>query len=234
MVALQELVEHFVDIKAISKEAVAARSQGNADRVRVYACEVQVLDCCSWSIMTEFERQTECKSFVVGGTFYPSLKLQIELTILLRLSHSWLITNTYSAPEWVSSCSGHAQLIFMDGLIKIYRQIYIIMEHLNCQCKDAISGLGANITERSIERVGRCLRRLKSILCQYDSVNRVPQVSGSHTKHSVTANMQRLLTQLMESDVFQKKSDRFHNSFPNFVSNVIKQVSRGKPPAMDA
>jgi hypothetical protein len=43
MVALRELVKHFVDIKAIFKEAVAAQSQSNADRVLAYACEVRLL-----------------------------------------------------------------------------------------------------------------------------------------------------------------------------------------------
>ena len=56
------------------------------------------------------------------------------------------------------------------------------MEHLNQECKEGISGLGTNITENSIQRVGKCIGRVHSTLQQYD-IN-VKQESGHHTCHS--------------------------------------------------
>ena len=41
-------------------------------------------------------------------------------------------------------------------------------QHLNRDCKGSISGLGANITDNSIRRVGKCIGRLQSTLHQYD------------------------------------------------------------------
>ena len=49
------------------------------------------------------------------------------------------------------------------------------MEHLNRDCKGSISGLGANITDNSIRRMGKCIGRLQSTLHQYDSVNNIKQ-----------------------------------------------------------
>ena len=227
MVALRELVEHFVDIKAIFKEAVAAQSQSNADRVRAYACEVLSLGLLLMEYNDGIREADGVRILRCWRYFLPIFKASnrtnysVEAFTLLA-QHKYLFSPRMAQQlQWSRTVNVHGR----PGK-NIPADLH--MEHLNRLCKDAISGLGANITEHSIERVGRCLGRLKSILCQYDSVNRVPQVSGSHTKHSVTADMQRLLTQLMESDVFQKKPDRFHKSFPNFASNFIKQVSREK------
>ena len=46
------------------------------------------------------------------------------------------------------------------------------MEHLNCECKQAISGLGANITDALIQHIGKCIGRLCSTISQYNTVNR--------------------------------------------------------------
>ena len=42
------------------------------------------------------------------------------------------------------------------------------MEHLNRECKGSISGLGANITDGAIQRVGRSLRSHTKILENFD------------------------------------------------------------------
>ena len=52
------------------------------------------------------------------------------------------------------------------------------MEHLNRECKQGISGLGANSTDVSIQRIGKCIGRIYSTLLQYDTVNAVKQESG--------------------------------------------------------
>ena len=51
--------------------------------------------------------------------------------------------------------------------------------------------MGANITDHSVERVGRCLRRLQLILQQYDKENNINEVSGSHSKRSATIDLNK-------------------------------------------
>ena len=67
------------------------------------------------------------------------------------------------------------------------------MEHLNCKCKESLRGLGANITDKSVQRVGKCTGRMLEVLEQYDKVNCVPKVSGYHTRHSCENDLKRAM-----------------------------------------
>ena len=77
------------------------------------------------------------------------------------------------------------------------------MEHLNRECKQAISGLGANITDASIQHIGKCIGRLCSTLSQYDTVNSVKPESGRHTCHSTDIDLKNIIKQLTEASVFE-------------------------------
>ena len=70
------------------------------------------------------------------------------------------------------------------------------MEHLNRDCKEAISGLGANITDESIQRIGKCLGRVKSTMHQFDLVINVAQESRHHTSHSTDVDLKKIVKQL--------------------------------------
>ena len=93
------------------------------------------------------------------------------------------------------------------------------MEHLNRECKQSISGLGANMTDNSIQRVGRCIGRLTSIMQQFDEVNGIKRESGYHTCQSTNVDLQKLLKQLHQSQVFV---------LPKLTTNLIKKVSKTK------
>lgn len=47
------------------------------------------------------------------------------------------------------------------------------MEHLNRVAKNAIQSLGANKTEKAIERVGRAIGTIASLLQAFDAENQV-------------------------------------------------------------
>ena len=115
-----------------------------------------------------------------------------------------------------TSCLTHLPHFLQD--------ISFITCHLDC--KGSISGLGANITDNSIRRVGKCIGRLQSTLHQYDSVNNIKQESGSHTCHSTNVDLSKLLKQLNQSSVFDFKSGRVHR--PKFTTNLVKKVSKEK------
>ena len=42
------------------------------------------------------------------------------------------------------------------------------MEHLNCECKNSISGMGTNVTKKSVQRVGRAIKVLTDTLHKLD------------------------------------------------------------------
>ena len=102
------------------------------------------------------------------------------------------------------------------------------MEHLNRACKQSISGLGANVTDHSIKRVGNCIGRLHSTLLNFDRVNNVSIESGAHTSHSTSSDLNKLVRQLRNSAVFDTKPGRQHRTFPKLTTNLVTKVSKAK------
>ena len=56
----------------------------------------------------------------------------------------------------------------------------LFMEHLNRLCKEAIINLGSNKTEKAIQRVGKVIGVIDSVLAQYDKLYHVSATSGAH------------------------------------------------------
>ena len=54
------------------------------------------------------------------------------------------------------------------------------MEHLNKEAKNAIAGLGSNITSESVTRIGKCIGRTIEVTKQFDRVSGIKEPSGSH------------------------------------------------------
>ena len=72
------------------------------------------------------------------------------------------------------------------------------MEHLNRLCKSAIKMLGVNKTEKSIQRVGKCLRILKVVGERYDREMDISDTTGTHIKPSDTCDRDKILKELTE------------------------------------
>ena len=98
------------------------------------------------------------------------------------------------------------------------------MEHLNRECKATISGLGANVTEQAVKRVGKCLGEIVKVTCNFDSQTGVNSESGYHTTRSEEKDFSALLQQLNHSEVFTMKKSRKHNSFPKINQNLMKKL----------
>ena len=100
------------------------------------------------------------------------------------------------------------------------------MEHLNREAKNAFIGLGSNITDQSVKRIGQCLGVTVSILDNFDRVNNVPRQSGHHSKQSAKASLEKIVQQLSEtSQVFKEQIGRLHFNFRSFRNNLIRKVS---------
>ena len=56
------------------------------------------------------------------------------------------------------------------------------MEHLNRVVKTAIKGLGANRTEKAVQRVGKCVGKYNKIMDAYDEQAGVASFSATHNK----------------------------------------------------
>ena len=85
------------------------------------------------------------------------------------------------------------------------------MEHLNRECKGSIGGLGANITDNAIQRVGKSLRSSTAILESFDRVNNLQPRSGHHTTRASDSDISKLLKQIhTDSNVFAAVQGRHH------------------------
>lgn len=100
------------------------------------------------------------------------------------------------------------------------------MEHLNRLCKASLSGLGSNLTDNSVIRVGKSIGRLIPIMQQFDVVNGIPPQCDRHSNRSRKGDIEKVVKQLNETSiVFTKLMRRKHTRFPKFRSNLMRKNS---------
>ncbi len=100
------------------------------------------------------------------------------------------------------------------------------MEHLNREAKHTITGLGSNITDKAVKRVGKSIGQTVKILKRFDEANAIKEPSSRRSKRSCQKDMQIMLKQLHEtSRVFTKVAGRAHLNFPKFLANVPRTIS---------
>ena len=88
------------------------------------------------------------------------------------------------------------------------------MEHLNHEAKNAFMGLGSNITDKAVKRIGRCLGVTVDILNNFDKVNDVSRQSGRHSK----SDIEKIVKQLSETlKVFKSKKGVPIKTFSHFT-----------------
>ena len=104
-----------------------------------------------------------------------------------------------------------------------------LLEHLNRECKGSISGLGTNITDSAIQRVGKSLRSSTKIIANFDKENGIAPQSGYHPVRTSAADIEKLLKQVHnDSQVFVATHGRCHQTFPNFTANIIRKLKKPK------
>ncbi len=94
----------------------------------------------------------------------------------------------------------------------------LYLEHLNRLCKDMIDGMGSNKTEKSIQRIGKCVGPIKTILERFDISNDISQASGTHSIASLAKDQTAILKQLMDVKVFEFVASRTHKSFAKSIT----------------
>ena len=130
---------------------------------------------------------------------------------------------SYLVRECGSNCYG---AINVHGQLGKNIPCDLHMEHLNRESKSSIGGLGANITDNAIQRVGKSLRSSTAILEMFDQVNNCQSQSGHHTTRVSDCDISKLLKQIhTESNMFAAVQGRQHRNYPNFRSNMIKNLT---------
>lgn len=99
------------------------------------------------------------------------------------------------------------------------------MEHINRECKVAMGSLGSNITEEAVARIGKSIGEVMKVTHQFDTVNSVAEESGKHSRRSAALDMEKVLSQLQTTKIFDHLPKRQHSSFPKFQANIGRKLT---------
>ncbi len=99
------------------------------------------------------------------------------------------------------------------------------MEHLNKHCKTAIAGMGANITDEAVLRVGKAIGPLFHMMNSFDKNNKVSSESGKHSTRGTKKDLEEIVKELfINSKVFTDTAGREHKFFPKFRPNIMSGI----------
>ena len=216
--AVDKLLSRFVDLKFCNPSAPPE------DHVHAYACEIlslglllmefndairegdgtRIIRCWRYFLLL-FKANNRSNYAVEAFT----LLVQFDFLLPHRLARqlAWSRTvNIHGKPGKNVSCDLH-------------------LEHLNREAKNQIAGLGSNITDESVKRVGKALGQLIPILQQYDAMSGIKVPSSRHSKRTCEKDMDILLNQLHKtSQVFGVVPGRAHKTFPHFQTNSMNSM----------
>lgn len=227
LTAVNKVTDKFVDF-SIGKRRADKSTNVAKDRQLAYACDVLMLGLLYMEFTDAIregdgERILRCwrylllvfkacgrKNYAIEA-FTMLAQYHFLFSERMRMQLIWSRTvNVHGRPGRNISCDLHN-------------------EHLNRELKESISGLGANITDRAIQRIGTSLRATREILARFDKINGIPPISGHHTVRSSAEDMRKLVKQLhQDTKVFAVIPGRHHSNFPKFRYSVFKRVSKRK------
>lgn len=221
--ATRSLVDTFVDISFFKEEASSRNN--DADLVRAYACSVmthglllmefndaikegdgdRILRC--WSYFMIIFKTTDRRNYCIEA-FNMLMQYHFIFPPRLAAQLKWNRTvNVHGRPGKNIACDLH-------------------MEHLNREAKSFMGGLGANICNQSVTRIGRALKPLITAMENFDKQHQVPTESGNHTRRSSEKDLQTVLEQIfVKSNVFHFSPGRMHAHFRNFCPNTMTTVT---------
>ena len=93
------------------------------------------------------------------------------------------------------------------------------MEHCNKIFKDQAHSFRGVFTEKTVARVSRSALSAHRVVKNFDRETDTRTASGKHTITDTTSDVQMIVDQLMQQQVYIERQGRKHNSFPNVTAN---------------
>ena len=194
--AVKKVMDKYVNFSIESQsEGEGGDNNGEKDRVLEYACDVLTLGLLYMEFVDavrggDGERILLCwRYFLLLFKATGRKNYSIEASTLL-MQYNFLFTERMRMQLlWSRTVNVHGR----PGK-NVSCDLY--MEHLNREYKGSIAGLGANITDGAIQRVGRSLHSTTKIIESFDTTNTIPPQSGYHTVRSSEADITKLLKQV--------------------------------------
>ena len=104
----------------------------------------------------------------------------------------------------------------------------LMNEHLNRYLKDAVGGVGANVSESTIIQCGKSLHGLRKISQNFDKQNCLHPDSIEHSRPSLKKDHQLITKELSSSRIFDYVPGRAHFTFKNIKPNASQLVNLSK------
>ena len=103
------------------------------------------------------------------------------------------------------------------------------VEHMNRIVKNAVRGLGANKSEKTIIRTGKCVDTIAKLLTKFDEDQGVKSTSNYHSTASEAQDLELLLNELgTHINPFMQIPNRHHNNIKVPKTTLLQQVDPEK------
>lgn len=100
------------------------------------------------------------------------------------------------------------------------------MEHMNRACKDILHHLGANISNQSIVRAGKCIGPITKVTERFDSETNIASTLSSHSAASMQKDLSTIIQELSTNKVFVPHEERLHKSFATMTNKVFMKMKK--------
>ena len=192
-------------------------SDDNQDGVFKYACEVLTYGL----LHAEFNdaiREGDGIRIITCWKFFLLLFRAANRT-KYALESAKLLISLQILPERIQKQMIWSRVVNPNGKVAGNVACDLHMEHLNRTAKDAL-GQHSHLNPKSVSRIGKCISLFRNAQKQFDSVTDVKQSSGKHVRASTATDLEKIVKQLVKSEIFQKKGNRSHNTFKSLSHTI--------------
>ena len=137
---------------------------------------------------------------------------QYYFTLSPRQSHQLIwsrFVNTRGQPDHNIECDLH-------------------MEHLNRLCKNAIKGMGANKTEKAIQRAAKAIGKTSAVVDNFNRISKLSPTSNKHSSPNVSKDRDLIIKELVDNKVFKVFVGREHKSFKKIRNSIMTEGSESQ------
>ena len=200
----EEIVAQFVDLSAVSDSK--ENQSISVDHINEYSKELLSLGLLYMEYQDAIREGDGDRYFMVLFKVTNHRNYATEAFITLA-ECDWFL------PQRQAMQLKYSRFINIHGRPGCNVPCDLYMEHINRLVKICIQHLGANKTERAIQRIGRCIGPIDEILYSYDEENGVSPSSITHNIPSLIHDRDCIIRELRESKVFAVEHGREYRHF---------------------
>ena len=97
------------------------------------------------------------------------------------------------------------------------------MEHLNRLCKNSIKSMGANKTEKAIQRAARAIGKTSAVVDNFNRISKLSPTSNKHSSPNISKDRDLIIKELVNNKVFKVIDGRQHESFKNIRNGIMTE-----------